>query len=470
MTEPTRSAPETRSESIFSRRKSEDGSPGVSSVTPRAVRRSLVPGVLLAILGALSGFGLSLATEPVYEAQATFFLAVETDPETTTALQAEEFAQRRITSYVGVVTSEQVARTVIAATDLDLTPGELTGMIEASTDPETVLLNVRVLDTSRERTMLIARSLTMNLNAAVAGIDSGGSGDDVSLNVISGPTLTPYPVSPRTKLNVAIGTVLGLALGVAIGLLHHQTRRRGRDADELAEETGLPTLGTTYHSRATRHSPADSDRRNAESFKRLRTNLQVLEQLDGPSVLLVAASTEGEGATTTATNLARAMADAGRRVILVDADVRRPHVARYLRLPNDVGLTTLARGDDVQLGDVTQQLGDGGLSVLTSGPRVNDPAELLGSGFMRKLVQDLRNTYDVVVLDAPALLPVTDGATLAPHADGLLLVVRWDKVTDGQVAQALAILERVQARVLGTVLSMSRHDPLGRSSYFKPRA
>jgi len=161
-----------------------------------------------------------------------------------------------------------------------------------------------------------------------------------------------------------------------------------------------------------------------------------------------------EGKTTTACNLGLILAQAGQRVVLVEGDIRRPQLAEYLGLEGAVGLTSVLVGR-VAPEDALQPWGDLPLEVLTSGPLPPNPSELLQSRAMELLLGELDRRADVVLIDAPPLLPVTDGALLARMSDGAVLVVRHGKTSVDQVRQAVDNLAKVDARLLGTVLTMA---------------
>jgi capsular exopolysaccharide synthesis family protein len=206
------------------------------------------------------------------------------------------------------------------------------------------------------------------------------------------------------------------------------------------------------------HSP------QAEAYRQLRTNLQFLQvggaaadDAPGGRVLTVSSSVAGEGKSTTAANLAVALAETSARVLLVDADLRRPALAGFLGLEGAVGLTTVLLGQ-AERGDVVQEWGTAGLQVLPSGPLPPNPTELLGSPAMRRLLDELRAEYDYVVLDSAPLLPVADGAVLAAQVDGTVLLANVTKVRRHQVTEALTTLGRVDAPVLGLVLNQVPRD------------
>ena len=199
----------------------------------------------------------------------------------------------------------------------------------------------------------------------------------------------------------------------------------------------------------------------AEAFRVLRTNMQFVEVDHDHRVFVVSSSLPGEGKSTTVTNLAITLAMAGQRVALVDCDLRRPMVADRLGLDGSVGTTSVLIGQ-VAYEDAMQSYGDTGLDVMACGPRPPNPSELLQSQSMEKLIVNLRETYDIVLLDAPPLLPVTDGALLAAQSDGILAVVRHGKTSRDQFAHSLERIEQVDSKCVGVVINMAPAKKGGR--------
>ena len=200
----------------------------------------------------------------------------------------------------------------------------------------------------------------------------------------------------------------------------------------------------------------DSNARSlrAEAFRQMRTNLQFVN-VDSPiRVLVVTSPGVKEGKSTTAANLAVTFAETGLRVLLIEGDLRRPRIAEYLGLEGSVGLTNVLAGQ-VGIKDVLQPWGDSGLTVLASGSIPANPSELLGSHSMQRLIESLKKSFDIIIIDTPPLLPVTDAAVAAVFADGAIVIVRHGKTTRHQLTQALRALDAVEAKILGTVLNMA---------------
>lgn len=210
----------------------------------------------------------------------------------------------------------------------------------------------------------------------------------------------------------------------------------------------------------THHDPSAAA---SEAFRVLRTNIQFLG-LDQPlKTILVTSASPAEGKTTTIANLAVAFAQSGMRVCIVDADLRRPMVAKTFDIDNWSGLTTALLGQK-SVESTVRETTVPGLYVLPSGPIPPNPAELLGSQRMTNLLAELEANFDMVLVDTPPILAVTDAAVLAPKVGGVVLVVRSGKVDRRQALRAKEALAAVKANVLGAVLGAVEGD--GEDGYY----
>jgi capsular exopolysaccharide synthesis family protein len=190
----------------------------------------------------------------------------------------------------------------------------------------------------------------------------------------------------------------------------------------------------------------------SEAYRVLRTNLQFMG-LDKPlKRIAITSSTPTEGKTTTSVNLAVAFAQTGAKVLLIDADLRRPTVAKVLGLDNWTGLTPALISQEGPE-QFMQSTAVTGLTVMTSGPIPPNPAELLGTGRMERMLEHVAEVFDVVIVDTPPVLAVTDACVLAPKVDGVLMVVRSGEVERAKAIRAKELLTAVNANLLGVVLT-----------------
>lgn len=211
----------------------------------------------------------------------------------------------------------------------------------------------------------------------------------------------------------------------------------------------------------------DSKSLNAEQFRTIRTNLE-FAQLDKPMKnLLVSSSIPAEGKSTVASNLAYVIAQTDKKVLIVDADLRKPTVHRTFKLNNEQGLTTLLANSDLKFNQVVQHSRDLNLYFLPSGPIPPNPSEILGSGRMTKLIKNLEQYFDVVIYDAPPVTAVTDPQILATKVDGVVMVVRQGYTRKEEVKRAKEALDNVNANILGYVMNGKEvRDSTGYYAYY----
>ncbi|MDI3328516.1 MAG: CpsD/CapB family tyrosine-protein kinase [Alicyclobacillaceae bacterium] len=204
-----------------------------------------------------------------------------------------------------------------------------------------------------------------------------------------------------------------------------------------------------------------------EGYRSLRTNIEFAAAASEVRSLVVTSCTPLEGKTVTSANLAVVEAQAGRRVLLIDADLRKPSIHHLMTLSNRVGLTSVLIGErDLAQAIVRFQVE--GLEVLTSGPLPPNPAELLGSERMKALLKRVEEEYDLVILDAPPILPVADAQILSSMVDGVLWVIRVGRVPREAAVKARQLLDLAKARVLGVVLNDKREKSGDGYSYYYP--
>ncbi len=273
------------------------------------------------------------------------------------------------------------------------------------------------------------------------------------------------PISPKPFVNMAIAGAIGLMLaasGVFIYEYLNDTLRTPHDVEKMLD---LPVLGyisemtNTAENKVTGLTVLDQPRSPiSEAFRVLRTNLEFAATDQALQTLLVTSSRPSEGKTTVAANLAASFAQRGKRVLLVDCDLRRPAVHRIMRIPNRTGLSTLFRGE-VHLDAVIRNIENGitEIGVITSGSIPANPAELLQSDRMLMILAELRNAADIIILDSPPIM-LADAQVLAALVDGVILVMQPGRSKNEESRSTLAQLNRAGARVLGTVFNRIPKD------------
>ncbi|WP_345152479.1 tyrosine-protein kinase domain-containing protein [Arthrobacter ginkgonis] len=410
--------------------------------------------LICAAFGAALAVGATAASTPQYESKIGFFV-VAPSSENQSALEADELVRGRIDSYTALMTSRQFMTQLVRASDEPLKEEQLAGAISASGNPDQQSLTVTVRAADPDRALAIAESVATNFGKLVNDLEADSAKPQTVLNVVSEPQLGKEPVTPRPKLNLLLGILAGLVLGAAIVILKRQADETVRSPRQLELEPALPLLATIPLDRAVRRPQSGADPGTSlvltESARRLRTSLRFGPDYSGHSVLAVTSPRRGDGKTTTALYLALALAEAGERVLLVEADLRNPTLAHRLGIPAEPGLSE-ALSLPTPAGTVRSNYRPR-LDVLPAGSRIGNSAPLLGSPAMAELLEQARADYDVVVLDTTSLLPFADAAVAAALSDRAIMVARYGRTPLEDIAVGLNALKAVQATVVGTTLN-----------------
>ncbi|PRY49349.1 capsular exopolysaccharide synthesis family protein [Geodermatophilus tzadiensis] len=437
-----------------------------SAVVVGAVRRRwrwVVAAVCVCLLGAVLHTQVAAKS---YRATAEVFFTLQYGDSASDLVQGATYTRNQVASFARLATTPAVLGPVVDDLGLDVPVSELAGRVQAAAPVDTVLVEITVTESSATGSARVANAVAASLADVVEDL---APEDAEGRPTIAAATVTPAEeppgqASPDPLLDLAVGLAAGLLLGLALAWGRDVLDSRVRDADALREVTPLPVVGTLgVLPRGLGRRPvvaADPHHPQAESFRQLRTNVQFLQVPDASPgdraasahVVLTTSSLPGEGKSTVAVNLACALAETGARVLLVDADLRRPTVATALDVEGVVGLTTVLAGH-AALDDVVQEWGTSGLAVLPSGQIPPNPAELLGSPAMGHLLEQVRARYDHVVIDTAPVLAVTDGVVLSRAVDGTLVIANASRVRRAQLAESLHALSQVGSRVLGVVLN-----------------
>lgn len=405
---------------------------------------------------------LAWSRTPIYEARAQLFVATGGVPaDLSETYQGGLFAQQRVRSYAQIVDSPAVARRVIRRLDLQITPEELGRKISAEAPVDTVLINITVRDASPERAQAIANVVSEEFRGFADELESadGASNSPVGVTVTRRAELPESPSSPQYAVYLAFGILLGLVVGIGAPILREALDDRIRGVEDVTAAADSPVIAAIADDPQARRRPLVVAREpispRAEAYRRLRTNLRPSVD-QGLRSFVVSSAVESEGKTLVVANLGIAFAEAGYRVVLVDADLRRPKLAEIFDLPSGPGLTNvLVDGTPLETA-LTRWQEAPTLEILSSGPPAPNPGELLGSEQFVAVLRRLADRADVVFLDAPALLGVADAAVLAATASGVILVTRVGSTRHDELETATQLLRDAGEQVFGVVLNRSR--------------
>lgn len=301
-----------------------------------------------------------------------------------------------------------------------------------------------------------------------------------SVVVVEKARIPDSPIRPRILINVLLAMIVGGMLALGIIFLIEYLDDRVKTPQDLQKVINTPILGAIAQIPGSggRQKNDELSRQNSlitasqprhpitEAYRSLRTSLQFSSIDDTLHSMLVTSATPGEGKTTTAANLAVVLAQSGRSVILVDADIRKPQQHKVFELPKSPGLTDAMVATNTPLAFFLRETEVPNLRIMTSGKEAPNPAELLGSKRMKQLIESLRAEAEVLVFDAPPLLAVTDAQILASDVQGVLLVVNTEKTPRAVVVRAAEALMRGNGRLFGAVLNRLARSPRGYYYYY----
>lgn len=425
----------------------------------KLVRTRWLTVLTTALVTLLATVGYTALQTPLYQATTRLFVSTTSGASAADLYQGNRLSQERVLSYTQLIMGETLAQRTIDRLNLDVEAKSLKEKVSAKAKPNTVLIDLSVLDASPVRARDIANTLSDEFVTMARELETPGPGARPDARVIleQRASIPAEPLIPNWTRNLALGVVLGGLLGVGLALFRDRVDNTVKSQETLEQVTGTSVVGYIPLDKKLQAAPMlsfDTDNSGtAEAFRKLRTNLQFLAVDDPPKLIVVTSSTPSEGKTTTSLNIALALAESEHNVVLVDGDLRKPRLAKYLDAVGSVGFSTVLIGG-ATLDEVLQNTKFPRLTVLTAGTIPPNPSELLGSLAAKKILDELRNRFDYVIIDSAPLLAVTDGAILAAEADGALVVVRAGQTKRDQLAHAIGMLSDVGATILGAVLTL----------------
>jgi non-specific protein-tyrosine kinase len=315
-------------------------------------------------------------------------------------------------------------------------------------------------DAAAQRTAL--QSQRANYSAQLSQLELAGNLTRTGgAQLVSAAAVPASPIRPTPKRNAALALLLGSVLGIGLAFLRDYLDETIKSKEDVERATGgrtmlglIPVVTGWKDGDAPQvvamQSPSSPA---AEAYRTLRTSVQFLG-LDRPlQVVQLTSPVAAEGKTTTLANLAVTMASAGHRVIAVCCDLRRPRLHEFFGLQNTSGFTSVLVGDEAFEQALQPVPGRPRLQVLTAGPTPPNPAELLSSPRVKVLFDQLRSSADVVLIDSPPVLPVTDGLIVSGLVDATIVVATTNRTSRKDLHRTLELLDQVQADVVGTVLN-----------------
>ncbi|MCD2187741.1 polysaccharide biosynthesis tyrosine autokinase [Actinomycetospora soli] len=417
-----------------------------------AIRRRWLLLVAGLAVGLAVAAGVTAFLPRTYAGTASLYVSAVDDTTAQNAYQGVLLSQQRVKSYTEILTSERVLRPVMDAAGIPGSTADFADHVAVTTDTDSTVMKVTVTEDSAPLAADLANAVAARFAQVVGQLErpagaAAGQAPAVTVATVDAAVADPSAVSPRWSVNLVVGAVVGLLLGIAAAVTAAATDRSLRRPTDLAGLAGAPSLGSLPTVRGA--FVPDAEGGYAEAVRRVRTNLAFADVDRAVRVITVTSAVAGEGRTSLVQALASAFAATG-RVAVVEGDLRTPVLGERLGLRGRLGLTDVLRGR-CALESALQR--HAGVDVLVSGEVPTDPSGLLTSRALGTVVERLRATHDVVLVDAPPLGPVADAAVLAAGSDGAVLLCRAGTTSAEAVTSATEALRAVGARIVGTVLT-----------------
>lgn len=424
--------------------------------------------ILLAFVCAVAvAGGLTARAVPTYEAAATLFVGQRQVP--VAALQqgvaATQLSRQLVQSYAQIVRSRSIAESAIRRFDLDVGALNITNGVRVQAIEDTLVIRIAYRSPDPARASRVVNAVAQTFVDDSRRFDSSDEGGEPAVLVsIVDQAFTPQrPISPNVRQNIALAGILGLAGGIGLAFLFDRLDVTVKGKDEIDRTLRVPVLATVPKIQTRREElylEGDNQSVFAETFRKLRTAIQLYGTESEARTILVSSPRAREGKSTTAINLAAVYAYSGSRTILVEADMRRPKLHEHFSATDLNGFTMALLGR-ISLDQAALPTSIANLSCIPAGAIPPNPAELLSSRQMRRLLDDLRLRYDTVVIDAPPLLPVADATTIAPRVDGVVVVARVKQTKREELKESVELIRNVGGNLLGVVLNAVDMDLSG---------
>jgi capsular exopolysaccharide synthesis family protein len=427
------------------------------------------------VLGVCGAAAVTYYQPSSYSAHVRMYVAGQiTLDNASSARELALLAEQRVQSYQELARGDRVGQEVVTQLGLPLSASEVRQKLSAVAALDTVVLTITATDESPTRAADIANAAAAGMVRLVQELEQPPVAPiqtppvapiqtppvppiqtpPVTLRIVEPATPPQAPDWPNLPLNLAAGAAFGLLVGVGLVGLRTVLDDSVRTSGQLRSMTRTPMIGALTYSRWMANRPLSPERLRelpeSEAVRHARNTLLLIR--DGRKVVGVTSSVRTEGRTATLCNIAVAMADAGLRVLVLEADLRRPKLARYFGLEQEPDLRSVLISH-ASLDDAVQPV-DRNLDVLRSAPMSGDPSALLNSKPMADLLATVRMRYDIVLVDVPPLLSDAAGALVASQTDGCVLVVRYGRTTTGELGDALGVLASASVRLLGTIMTM----------------
>jgi len=407
------------------------------------------------LLGVLVAVGVSAFTQPQYVATTRLFVTTTGGASVVEAYQGNLFGQERVVSYAQLARGNQVAQRAIDQLHINLTPAELMSMIKAEAVPNTVLLDVSVSNANPTVAKDLANAVALQTTQLVEELETSvrGGSPAASATLVDAADQPTSPATPQWIPNILFGLLGGLLFGLTAAIAVDKLDRSVTSTEDAASAAGAPPIGTLPKSPRHRDGGASigSDRGTTEAFRSLRTNVLATQEPNSTGAIVVGAPTRHGRSGPVTYGLGTAIAETGRSVVIVDADLEIKPLSAELGIDDDtVGLTDVLTGA-APFDDTIFNTSVKGLAVLPAGAAPEAGSVGLVGQPMLDLLKSLCAEFDIVLINCPPLLTQSDGLAIGEWTDGLVLVAKLGTTTATELSQSADRIRAANVHVVGVV-------------------
>jgi capsular exopolysaccharide synthesis family protein len=410
--------------------------------------------VALVIIACVAGAAIAtVLTTPEYQSTAKLIVNGSSNVSGVDEIVSRELADQRATAFAQIASTGPAVQAALKQAESTHAPFNSKGSpsVSASATGTSPFITIDVTDSDPRRAEAVANAYAKVLPQVLELLKQPTIVPH-EIDVLDPATLSSSPVSPKKLQNLLIGLALGLVLGAGAAFVVESLDRRLKDSDDVENATGLTVLGVVPFEMPGEAVPTETHPMSvrSEAYRKVRTNLAFVTESGAPKSIVITSAASSEGKTSLAVNLAIACARAGQRVVLVDADLRRPMVHTYLQITDQPGLVDVLAGT-IDLTEAIRFSEKGHIDVITSGPVPSNPNELIGSETMLKVIRQLELDYSTVIIDTPPVLPVADALHLGVCVDAVVIVTRLGETTRDRLRRSKEALVNVHANIVGVV-------------------
>ena len=422
----------------------------------------------------LSGLVSIFFMDKVYESSTTLIVSKQKGGKDND-LQVSDInlARNLVETYSVIIKSNRVLESVLSEMNLNMSLDKLKSKIKVSAEGNTEIIRITVEDTLPERAKDIANTLA---NVFIKEVNTLLKMENVQ--VIDKAKAPHSTIRPKLFINVTVAGFIGLMIGLGFILLMEYLDNTLKTPEDIYKYMQLSVIGNIPNFDNSFSKRKDTKKATdlinglsikapvVEAYKTLRTNIQYASLDKELKVILVTSSSQGEGKTSTSSNLAVSMAQSDKRVLLIDCDLRKSHLHKVFHILNIKGLTNVL-AENIDYHEILNTVDIPNLYILTSGPKPPNPSEMLESARMEAFIKRVSEEFDVIILDAPPVLPVADAMILSRLADGVIFVTKYGTTTYEMAVKAKENMDNVGAKIIGVVINgISIDEGIGYYYYY----